>query len=60
MKKKRYTQAGFTPEHSPRIMHSMQELRRSSAASPHTPRPRKGSRTERERQAIRDQLRDQN
>lgn len=33
----------------------MHQLRRSSAAQRHTPKPRKGTRRQRERQAIRDQ-----
>lgn len=34
---------------------AMHGLRSSNAAQPHIPRPLKGTRTERERQAIRDQ-----
>lgn len=37
---------------------AMHALRSSNAAQPHVPRPRKGTRTERERQAIRDQMRE--
>jgi len=37
---------------------AMHGLRSSNAAQPHVPRPRKGTRAERERQAIRDQGRD--
>lgn len=36
----------------------VQELRRSSAASRHTPRPRKGTRNARVRAALRDQQAD--
>lgn len=46
---------GFRPSANPEQAKAMALLRRSSAANPHTPRPRKGTRAERERQAIRDQ-----
>ncbi|MCL6423669.1 hypothetical protein Bequi_09765 [Brachybacterium sp. JHP9] len=45
---------GFTPTSNPELASAMRELRRSSAASRHTPLPRKGSRQERKAQAIRD------
>lgn len=39
---------------NPRLAAAMREKRSSSAASPHVPAPRKGSRQERREQAIRD------
>lgn len=42
---------------NPQMAHWMRELRKSSAATRHTPKPRKGTRRQRERQAIRDQSR---
>lgn len=49
------TTPGFRPVSMPEQAHWMRELGKSSAASKHTPKPRKGSRQERRRQAIRDQ-----
>lgn len=43
---------------NPELSRAMHALRSSNAAQPHVPRPRKGTRAERERQAIRDQGRD--
>jgi hypothetical protein len=43
---------------NPELNRAMHGLGSSSATQPHTPRPRKGTRTERERQAIRDQRRE--
>lgn len=43
---------------NPDLARAMQELRRSSAASRHVPRALKGTRAQRERDAIRDQDRD--
>lgn len=40
---------------NPELNRAMHGLGSSSAAQPHTPRPRKGTRAERARQAIRDQ-----
>lgn len=40
---------------NPELAAAMRELRRSSAAQRHTPRPRKGSRPVRLQSAIRDQ-----
>ena len=40
---------------NPELAAAMRELRRSSAAQRHTPRPRKGSRQDRLQKAIRDQ-----
>lgn len=53
----RATQEGFQPVANPELAHWMRELGKSSAASRHTPKPRRGTRAERERQAIRDQYR---
>lgn len=46
---------GFLSTSNPEQAHWARELGKSSATSRHTPKPRKGSRQERERQAIRDQ-----
>lgn len=40
---------------NPELNRAMHGLGSSSAAQPHTPTPRKGTRAERERQAIQDQ-----
>lgn len=40
---------------NPELAAAMRELRRSSAAQRHTPKPRKGSRQDRLKRAIRDQ-----
>ncbi|QOT16730.1 hypothetical protein [Paenarthrobacter sp. YJN-5] len=48
---------GFRPWANPEQAHWMRELRKSSATQRHTPKPRKGTRREKERQAIRDQNR---
>lgn len=40
---------------NPELAHWMRELRKSNAAQSHTPKPHRGTRRERERQAIRDQ-----
>lgn len=50
---------GFRATSNPELAQWMAQLRQSSAASRHLPKPRKGSRAERERQAIRDQNRDE-
>jgi len=42
---------------NPELAAAMRDLRRSSATSPHTPAPRKGSRSARSRAAIRDSQR---
>lgn len=42
---------------NPGLAAAMRDLRRSSAASPHTPAPRKGTRSARTRAAIRDSQR---
>lgn len=52
-----YRVEGFRPSANPEQAHWMRELGKSSATQPHTPQPRKGTRAERERQAIRDQRR---
>lgn len=57
-RRKRETTSGFLPSQNPEWAHWDRELRKSSAADRHTPKPRKGTRRERERQAIRDQRRD--
>lgn len=51
--------SGFQPTSNPDLAHWMRELGKSSATSRHTPKPRKGTRRERERQAIRDQQKNQ-
>ena len=56
-RRKHVSVEGFQPSANPEMARAMQELRRSNAASRHTPRPRKGTRSERERQALRDQRR---
>lgn len=48
---------GFSGSSNPELAAWMHQLRSSSAAQRHTPKPRKGTRRERERQAIRDQQR---
>lgn len=50
---------GFRPSSNPEQAHWVRELSRSSAAQRHVPTPRKGTRRERERQAIRDQQKNQ-
>lgn len=49
--------SGFLPTQNPEWAHWDRELRKSNAAGRHVPKPRKGTRRERERQAIRDQSR---
>lgn len=56
-KKQNQPTSGFRPHGNPELAHWMRELRKSNAAGRHTPRPRKGTRRQRERQAIRDQSR---
>lgn len=57
---RRETTSGFSgPAANPDRARWAQELRRSSAAQRHTPQPRKGTRRERERQAVRGQARNQ-
>jgi hypothetical protein len=57
-KRKRQTVEGFRPSANPEQAHWMRELGKSNATQPHTPKPRKGTRRQREREAIRDQARD--
>lgn len=54
-KRKRITVPGFRPSANPEQAHWMRELGKGSAASPHVPTPRKGTRQERKRQAVQDQ-----
>lgn len=54
-KKSRVSVAGFQPTSNPEQAHWMRELGKSSATQRHVPTPRKGTRRQRERQAIRDQ-----
>lgn len=54
-KKRRKSAAGFQPTSNPEQAYWMRELGKSNAAQRHVPIPRKGTRRERERQAIRDQ-----
>ncbi|WP_181273615.1 hypothetical protein [Brevibacterium oceani] len=56
-KKLRDSQPGFRGVPNPDLARAMVELRKSSAAQRHTPKPRKGTRRQREQQAIRDQRR---
>lgn len=56
-KNKRVREPGFEPVANPGLALAMQGLRRSSAASPHTPKPRKGTRSARKERAIDDQER---
>lgn len=49
---------GWRPVANPALAEAMLELRRSSAASPHTPSGRKGTRSERRRRAVLDSLDD--
>jgi hypothetical protein len=58
-KKSRESVPGFRSTPNPQLARWMQQLRASFAAQRHTPNPRKGTRRERERQAIRDQQRNQ-
>lgn len=51
----RVTSAGFVPTANPEWAEAMRQRGRSSATQRHTPKPRKGTRRERERQALRDQ-----
>lgn len=54
-KNRRESVPGFRPTSNPELAHWMRELGKSSAAARHTAKPRKGTRRQRERQAIRDQ-----
>ncbi|MDO4254368.1 MAG: hypothetical protein Q4C81_04360 [Kocuria sp.] len=56
-KKSRESVEGFRGIPNPELASWMHQLRSSSAAQRHVPKPRKGTRRERERQAIRDQQR---
>lgn len=56
--RKRTSDPSYTPQANPERAHWMRELRKSSATTPQTPKPRKGTRREREREAIRDHGRD--
>lgn len=56
-RRKRTSVEGFRPAANPEMARAMRELRRSNATMRHIPRPRKGTRAERERQALRDQRR---
>jgi hypothetical protein len=58
-KNRRESVEGFRAVSNPELAHWMQELRKSSATQRHTPKPRKGTRRERERQALRDQQKSQ-
>lgn len=54
-KNRRESVSGFRGTPNPEAAHWMRELRKSSAAQRHTPKPRRGTRRHREREAIRDQ-----
>lgn len=56
-KKSRESVEGFRGTPNPELARWMHKLRSSSAAQRHAPAPRKGTRRERERQALRDQQR---
>lgn len=53
-KNRRKSVEGFRGTPNPELARWMHQLRSSSAAQRHTPAPRKGTRRERERQALRD------
>lgn len=53
--KRRETVAGFVPTSNPEQARWMHQLASSSAASKHTPAPRKGTRSAHKRAAIREQ-----
>lgn len=57
-KNRRSSVASFRPTSNPEQARWMRELGKSSAANRHTPRPRKGTRRQRQRQAIRDQTKE--
>lgn len=57
-KRRRESTSGFIPSQNPEWAHWDRELRKSNTAGRHVPKPRKGTRRQRERQAIRDQSRD--
>lgn len=48
----RTSRTGHQPVANPELAKAMRELRRSSAAQPHTPKPRKGTRGVRKRRVI--------
>ncbi|MBN9612468.1 MAG: hypothetical protein J0H64_03200 [Actinobacteria bacterium] len=52
-KRARVTTPGFTPSANPDQAHWMRELAKSSAAQPHTPQAKKGTRAAQNRRAIR-------
>lgn len=54
-KKSRESIEGFRGTSNPELARWMHQLRSSSATQRHTPTPRKGTRRDRERQALRDQ-----
>lgn len=58
-KKSRESVPGFRGTANLEQAHWMRELGKSNAAQRHMPTPRKGTRRQRERQAIRDQQMDQ-
>lgn len=59
-KRRHESTSGFIPSQNPEWAHWDRELRKSNAAGRHIPKPRKGTRRQRERQAIRDQSRNRN
>ncbi|ROR76053.1 hypothetical protein SAMN06295974_3799 [Plantibacter flavus] len=54
-KKRHYTVEGFRPSANPPLSAAMRALGSSSAAQPHVPKPRKGTRTQQRRAAVQDQ-----
>ena len=54
-KRRRVTTEGFVPTANSAWAEAERERARSNAAQRHVPRPRKGTRRERQRQALRDQ-----
>lgn len=57
-KRHRIRTEGFVPTANPEWAKAEAERGRSNAAQRHVPKPRKGTRRERERRAIRDQRKD--
>lgn len=58
-KRRNITLEGFIPTQNPAQAEAMRELASSNAAQKHVSAPRKGTRREREQQAIRDQHREE-
>jgi hypothetical protein len=54
----RSSSEGHVPAANPEQAHWMRELAKSNAAQPHVPQPRKGTRAEQARRAIRNERED--